>query len=146
MDVYPVVRGVYAIAQRAPIDVDKSFRSFDVVVHQIEQSGAVCDTSCSRGARVVFFFFQAEDGIRDLIVTGVQTCALPISAEHVVFGAGAVGLAIADALLARGVAPGQVRVVNRSGHAPLPAGVQTLGRSEERRVGKECRSRWSPYH
>src|SRR3989440_4685324 len=29
---------------------------------------------------VDFFFFQAEDGIRDLIVTGVQTCALPISA------------------------------------------------------------------
>src|SRR2546430_8627901 len=26
----------------------------------------------------VFFFFQAEDGIRDLTVTGVQTCALPI--------------------------------------------------------------------
>src|SRR5216683_6360470 len=30
-----------------------------------------------------FFFFQAEDGIRDLIVTGVQTCALPISAASV---------------------------------------------------------------
>src|SRR2546430_15691071 len=29
----------------------------------------------------VFFFFQAEDGIRDLTVTGVQTCALPISPE-----------------------------------------------------------------
>src|SRR3989440_1164576 len=29
-----------------------------------------------------FFFFQAEDGIRDLIVTGVQTCALPISLCH----------------------------------------------------------------
>src|SRR2546430_16659205 len=29
---------------------------------------------------VFFFFFQAEDGIRDLTVTGVQTCALPISA------------------------------------------------------------------
>src|SRR5216683_6721247 len=28
---------------------------------------------------IFFFFFQAEDGIRDLIVTGVQTCALPIS-------------------------------------------------------------------
>src|SRR6267378_2987847 len=28
---------------------------------------------------IVFFFFQAEDGIRDLYVTGVQTCALPIS-------------------------------------------------------------------
>src|SRR2546427_11807915 len=29
--------------------------------------------------KAVFFFFQAEDGIRDLTVTGVQTCALPIS-------------------------------------------------------------------
>src|SRR2546430_8621517 len=34
-----------------------------------------CSTSC------FFFFFQAEDGIRDLTVTGVQTCALPICAE-----------------------------------------------------------------
>src|SRR5206468_9411763 len=34
--------------------------------------------------RLIYFFFQAEDGIRDLIVTGVQTCALPISkrADH----------------------------------------------------------------
>src|SRR2546421_8211140 len=31
---------------------------------------------------VFFFFFQAEDGIRDLIVTGVQTCALPISSRR----------------------------------------------------------------
>src|SRR3989440_7999593 len=40
------------------------------------QSGCVC-----RWLRMIlfFFFFQAEDGIRDLIVTGVQTCALPIS-------------------------------------------------------------------
>src|SRR5258708_29370026 len=30
---------------------------------------------------IVFFFFQAEDGIRDDLVTGVQTCALPISAS-----------------------------------------------------------------
>src|SRR2546427_8942512 len=30
-----------------------------------------------------FFFFQAEDGIRDLTVTGVQTCALPISSSLV---------------------------------------------------------------
>src|SRR2546430_2234373 len=29
-----------------------------------------------------FFFFQAEDGIRDLTVTGVQTCALPISVVY----------------------------------------------------------------
>src|SRR2546430_4662545 len=31
---------------------------------------------------VFFFFFQAEDGIRDLTVTGVQTCALPISGRR----------------------------------------------------------------
>src|SRR5256886_14391219 len=31
-----------------------------------------------RGVLIFFFFFQAEDGIRDLTVTGVQTCALPI--------------------------------------------------------------------
>src|SRR5205823_8860321 len=37
-------------------------------------------------ALIVFFFFQAEDGIRDKLVTGVQTCALPIFA-----GAGAEG-------------------------------------------------------
>src|SRR2546427_9517642 len=33
-------------------------------------------------SHTVFFFFQAEDGIRDLTVTGVQTCALPISSEQ----------------------------------------------------------------
>src|SRR5699024_809702 len=33
-------------------------------------------------AGYIFFFFQAEDGIRDRNVTGVQTCALPISAGH----------------------------------------------------------------
>src|SRR2546430_6124240 len=33
----------------------------------------------SGGGIAFFFFFQAEDGIRDLTVTGVQTCALPIS-------------------------------------------------------------------
>src|SRR3989441_4297665 len=31
---------------------------------------------------VYFFFFQAEDGIRDKLVTGVQTCALPISRQR----------------------------------------------------------------
>src|SRR2546430_2146557 len=36
-----------------------------------------------RGVVVVFFFFQAEDGIRDLTVTGVQTCALPILGDLV---------------------------------------------------------------
>src|SRR5258708_12384835 len=35
-----------------------------------------------QAAVVVFFFFQAEDGIRDDLVTGVQTCALPISSPR----------------------------------------------------------------
>src|SRR2546421_3012678 len=39
------------------------------------------DGSASSRIVAFFFFFQAEDGIRDLIVTGVQTCALPISRE-----------------------------------------------------------------
>src|SRR2546430_2300554 len=39
----------------------------------------VCGTATGM---IVFFFFQAEDGIRDLTVTGVQTCALPIYPEH----------------------------------------------------------------
>ena len=34
---------------------------------------------------VIFFFFQAEDGIRDDLVTGVQTCALPISQLLIVY-------------------------------------------------------------
>src|SRR2546430_6958746 len=38
--------------------------------------------SVSGGDIYVFFFFQAEDGIRDLTVTGVQTCALPIFAKN----------------------------------------------------------------
>src|SRR5205085_7416828 len=38
-----------------------------------------------------FFFFQAEDGIRDLTVTGVQTCALPIYDGRVTGAAAAVG-------------------------------------------------------
>src|SRR5260370_20136744 len=37
-------------------------------------------------SRCYFFFFQAEDGIRDSSVTGVQTCALPILAQWRAFG------------------------------------------------------------
>src|SRR5690625_7011376 len=36
----------------------------------------------SQRLRAIFFFFQAEDGIRDGHVTGVQTCALPISSPR----------------------------------------------------------------
>src|SRR2546425_7395611 len=93
------------------------------------------------GTVYFFFFFQAEDGIRDKLVTGVQTCALPIlwpSTEAVVAGG------IAWRLLSPlGADLGQ-KFQRRLGQFR-----QLLlrdRRSEERRVGKECRSRWSPYH
>src|SRR2546425_1855625 len=58
---------------------------------------------CSRRASLfVFFFFQAEDGIRDKLVTGVQTCALPISAPP--------GSAVPTPEPARSRAPGHRRV------------------------------------
>src|SRR6266498_3210669 len=71
-----------------------------------------------------YFFFQAEDGIRDADVTGVQTCALPIfrfrrSIEY---------------------------QIDRVSVKYSRGGAEAYPRSEERRVGKECRSRWSPYH
>src|SRR5947209_11275310 len=42
----------------------------------------ICLPSCSMFLWFFFFFFQAEDGIRDIGVTGVQTCALPISRHY----------------------------------------------------------------
>src|SRR5206468_9558273 len=93
------------------------------------------------GLRIFFFFFQAEDGIRDLIVTGVQTCALPIS----ILGSAddsAAGAAISQA------APQQC--LDLTGKISLPEMVEWIrlselmisnDRSEERRVGKECRTR-----
>src|SRR3712207_8865898 len=92
----------------------------------------------------VSFFFQAEDGIRDIGVTGVQTCALPIFAGDV---GEAVAGGVAEAEGARPVAARRLAV-----EQPLEVGAELQAvraarpRSEERRVGKECRSRWSPYH
>src|SRR2546427_4383999 len=51
-----------------------------------------------------FFFFQAEDGIRDLTVTGVQTCALPILIRARV----AKGLSQSDLAASSGIAPAQI--------------------------------------
>src|SRR3712207_7528162 len=99
----------------------------------------------------LLFFFQAEDGVRDIGVTGVQTCALPISF---------ITLQYARTLRDYGVwgffpwevantATSPLNVILTAGSSlVVPDMVQAalLLRSEERRVGKECRSRWSPYH
>src|SRR5439155_13483529 len=88
-----------------------------------------------------FFFFQAEDGIRDGHVTGVQTCALPISF-------GEIRTAGRDEVAALRDGSRRKRLDRRSDGSANRApdrGIQQA-RSEERRVGKECRSRWSPNH
>src|SRR5206468_6578543 len=97
-----------------------------------------------------FFFFQAEDGIRDLIVTGVQTCALPISMWGFFQNRGyyqftngfttqtatndGTGSALASLLLGLPVV--------KQRQAGIPQ-MDLRTRSEERRVGKECRDRWA---
>src|SRR5438552_12260811 len=90
-------------------------------VHTCTWSRVIC-----RFRIFFFFFFQAEDGIRDDLVTGVQTCALPI-------------------LSARAPGEGKLKPLEDApgGYAMLRIPAK---RSEERRVGKECRSRWSPDH
>src|SRR2546427_6527559 len=87
-----------------------------------------------------FFFFQAEDGIRDLTVTGVQTCALPIS---IVLMCSNCALRSGCEVPSRLLRTDCSRYPNSWSRRPT---VVELTRSEERRVGKECRSRWSPYH
>src|SRR2546430_12295011 len=94
------------------------------------------------------FFFQAEDGIRDLTVTGVQTCALPIYilTRMPRFGVGNVGALIAAFAALDPLEPAAVPTFTESPRRVKAVGRFLAGRSEERRVGKECRSRWSPYH
>src|SRR5207253_6970297 len=96
----------------------------------------------------VFFFFQAEDGIRDGHVTGVQTCALPISITFGSYGQGLAQIANADGAV--WIPAGRHDLVfngldlTSSNAIVFSSAATGEGRSEERRVGKECRSRWAP--
>src|SRR5207245_6829352 len=92
------------------------------------------------------FFFQAEDGIRDATVTGVQTCALPISAPRDVLVVVADDRRLLDhASLCAGEEAADVAEASHCDTTVLPptTTLVTSQRSEERRVGKEGRSRWS---
>src|SRR5690606_40983823 len=93
-----------------------------------------------------YFFFQAEDGIRCFHVTGVQTCALPISLPRRRLSrpeGGATGMPLA--------ARSRMKFMYWSSSSSSRGGGSSDGgassgrRSEERRVGKECRSRRAPY-
>src|SRR5256885_11727406 len=50
-----------------------------MVKEMMEGTGSECNVRLCHDVIIYLFFFQAEDGIRDYKVTGVQTCALPIS-------------------------------------------------------------------
>src|SRR5690606_39989143 len=93
------------------------------------------------------FFFQAEDGIRDFHVTGVQTCALPISA----YASMRPGLRRSLVELQGRVTSSPMaemesgsRILSRANRLPTSpearCGAMPASRSEERRVGKEGRS------
>src|SRR5258706_9761658 len=97
-----------------------------------------------------FFFFQAEDGIRDWSVTGVQTCALPISATDSrpkpIIRPLANGRSSAPSVSTLKRISAYSATFSSRPESTAETGVGPSARSEERRVGKECRSRWSPYH
>src|SRR5205823_7646720 len=93
-----------------------------------------CHVRCSiRCLSFFFFFFQAEDGIRDKLVTGVQTCALPISRRILDYS-----FCCRTGCSANNCS-GRRRDWDR--RTAAAAGCPR-GRSEERRVGKECGARW----
>src|SRR5439155_13791331 len=95
-----------------------------------------------------FFFFQAEDGIRDGHVTGVQTCALPISSTIQCHRGGADGKAGRLRRWLRASEASQSRLARNGCATRRGSGHLSRSRdrrSEERRVGKECRSGWWPY-
>src|SRR5206468_9203707 len=91
-----------------------------------------------------FFFFQAEDGIRDLIVTGVQTCALPISADfdrrHRLNPKGSCAIPAKFRRCLRSKSAGPTSGCKSklsAGNKNVPGPLLDTSRSEERRVGKE---------
>src|SRR2546429_5140662 len=98
------------------------------------------------------FFFQAEDGIRDVAVTGVQTCALPISCYlifRLFWGCSWLATCFESAMSRQAWHWRRKRHEGSSATDCVSGCIDAdlyRGRSEERRVGKECRSRWSPYH
>src|SRR5207247_5110745 len=95
------------------------------------------------------FFFQAEDGIRDPLVTGVQTCALPISRARRLRrglmrsceGADKNGRSEQERFASPPRhGPAAARSEYAISHDNFPFACSVRVRSEERRVGKECRS------
>src|SRR3712207_6979126 len=98
----------------------------------------------------MFFFFQAEGGIRDIGVTGVQTCALPICLQQLEMDSNGKSVRVDGSLVGRATSlitwGGVGTDAQHAVFQLLHQGTHLVPRSEERRVGKECRYRWSPHH
>src|SRR5207244_6839376 len=94
------------------------------------------------------FFFQAEDGIRDDLVTGVQTCALPIWVDNYPTPGGPIKAYAKEKFIftfqdVRGRNGSAGEYVHMRPHKPVKRDAKDIDestdtRSEERRVGKEC--------
>src|SRR5689334_24406111 len=98
---------------------------------------------CVNSRSQFFFFFQAEDGIRDGTVTGVQTCALPILLSRQVEprSPGWWLRSFIVVILAIVLTSPQLYFAWTVSVAEVQANAQQAqARSEERRVGKECRT------
>src|SRR5258707_3012961 len=108
------------------------------------------DRRCCSFILRLLFFFQAEDGIRDIGVTGVQTCALPILIDSNAAASSVDNRPQDTSAPAPRRADDQAPATDSAPRDNNAAADKTArnnsDRSEERRVGKECRSRWSPYH
>src|SRR5205085_5405591 len=91
------------------------------------------------------FFFQAEDGIRDLTVTGVQTCALPICSTRAPAPPPWTASRSSRTFWQLEV-PAAAQGLVWNGMLSMAVGWFFLMRSEERRVGKECRPRRRLHH
>src|SRR5256885_7390778 len=101
---------------------------------------------------VCFFFFQAEDGIRDYKVTGSDVCSSDLMElallPQLAVALEAVGIERVDVAIAEvphEQAPADGPEIGRREREP-PRRVESPARSEERRVGEEGRSRWWPDH
>src|SRR3546814_3981952 len=95
---------------------------------------------------VIFFFSSRRRHTRCALVTGVQTCALPILNDQVTASSNP---AAAAARRRRRSTICSAVAVGLATPSARGSGTDAIARSEERRVGKECvstcRSRWSPY-
>src|SRR5262249_56717087 len=94
------------------------------------------------------FFFQAEDGIRDWSVTGVQTCALPIFWSRNTAKPPNVSSSRSPSSPSGVPPPSGDRFVQNTECRTWPETLKarfrsSMERSEERRVGKECGARWA---